>query len=148
MLLFFILIGHLFKITRRTLTGQVNAFQRRLLRMVINIRWPGKINNDDFRAITKHIDWSEKICERRFRWCGHLLRMSEDTPIRRALAGAEMDEQRPKGRLKLTWLALMKQNLAKHEISWKRAKELAHDRVWWRSFKWRIAAVMHPACGS
>ena len=33
-----------------TLTGQVNAFHRRLLRMVINIRWPDKINNDDLRA--------------------------------------------------------------------------------------------------
>ena len=32
----------------------------------------------------------------------------------------------------------MKQNLARQKISWKRAKELAHDRVWWRFFKWRI----------
>ena len=58
-----------------------------------------------------------------------------------------MDEQRPKGRPKLTWLALMKQNLAKHEISWKRAKELAQDRVWWRSFKWRITADDEPCSG-
>ena len=130
-----------------TLTGQVNAFHRRLLRMVINIRWPDKINNDDIRTITKHTD-GVTIYERRFRWCGNLLRMSEDTPARRALAEAEMDERRPKGRPKLTWLALMKQYLAKHEINQKGAKEPAQDRVCWRSFKWRITAAMHPACGS
>ena len=88
-----------------TLTGQMNAFQRRLLRMVINIKWT---ENDDFKAITTHTDWSDKTYERRFRWCGRLLRMSEDTPARRALAKAETDEQRSKGRLKVTWLALMK----------------------------------------
>ena len=126
------------------LTGQVNAFQRGMLRMVINIRWTDKISNDDLRATTKHTDWSDKIYERRFRRCGHLLRMSEDTPPRRALVKAKMDERGTKGRPNLTWLALVKQNLAKHEISWKRAKELAQDRVWWRFFKWRITEAMHP----
>ena len=88
-----------------TLTGQVNAFQHQLLRMVITIRWPDKISNEDLRAVTKHTDWSDKIYERRFPWCGHLLRMSENTPARRALAKAEMDERRPKGRPKQSWMS-------------------------------------------
>ena len=74
--------------------------------------------------------------------------MSEDSPARRALAEAYLDEQRPKGRPKLTWLATMKQNLAKHEINWKRAKELAQDQVWCKSFKWRITVAMEQACGA
>ncbi|KAI0221577.1 hypothetical protein LSAT2_027113 [Lamellibrachia satsuma] len=44
--------------------------------------------------------------------------MSEDSSARRTLAAAEMDERRLNGRPKLTWLALMKQNLEKHEIRW------------------------------
>ena len=73
-----------------TLTGQVNAFHRPLLRMALTT---------SIRAITKHTDWSDKIYERRFRYGVVICWACQKTPLQelRALAEAEAgpDEAEP-----------------------------------------------------
>ena len=44
---------------------QIDSFQRRLLRQVINIRWPKKISNDELYNKTRVQPWSIKIKRRR-----------------------------------------------------------------------------------
>ena len=66
---------------------QIDSFQRRLLRQVINIRWPKKISNEEIYKKTKVQPWSIKIKRRRLTWLGHLMRLHKNTPARRARIG-------------------------------------------------------------
>ena len=124
--------------TTEAINKQLDSFQRRLLRSVINIKYPKKIKNIDLRQITKHTDWSLQVQERRLRWCGHLLRMAENTPAKIALAEAEKEAKHPRGRPKTTWLSVIKNDLKKINLRWEEAKTLAWDRDGWRSLKGEI----------
>ena len=61
----------------RSMEGAIDAFQRRLLRRMINVTWPKKICNEKLNCITKAIPWSRIISNRRLRWFGHLIRLPE-----------------------------------------------------------------------
>ena len=45
----------------KTINGQINAFQRRLLRIVLNIKWPNKISNEDLKNIFKYEDGVKQL---------------------------------------------------------------------------------------
>ncbi len=72
-----------------TLTEQLNksvdSYQRRLLREVLNIRWPRIITNEDLYRRTRVEPWSRTIRRRRLNWLGHVMRLDERTPARTAL---------------------------------------------------------------
>ena len=63
-----------------TIKGKINAYQRRLLRKLLNIRWPRKILNDQLKASTDYIEWTKTIETARIRWIGQLLQMPANTP--------------------------------------------------------------------
>ena len=124
--------SHLWTINE-TITGRINAYQRRLLRQLLNIRWPKKISNDQHKASINYIEWSKTIETTRIRWIGHLLRMPENTTARIALEEAERTVRMPRGRHKITWLKCAEEQLAKLNITWENAKVLALDRNYWKS---------------
>lgn len=95
-----------------TRNGQVNSFQRRMLRYAIKIKWPRKISNDNLYSITKQVKWSDIISYRRLTWFGHLIRLPESTPAKRALRIAESDVNRPRGRQKTSWLGCVKDKVS------------------------------------
>ena len=121
-----------------TRNGQVNSFQRRMLRYAINIKWPRKISNDNLYNITKQVKWSDIISYRRLTWFGHLIRLPESTPARRALRIAESDVTRPRGRQKTTWLGCVKDQLKTMNKNYNEAKTMALDRVGWRGITQQI----------
>ena len=123
----------------KTQENQIDAYQRRLLRKILNIRWPQKISNEKLKHITKHDNWSKIISTARLRWLGHALRLPETTPARRALDEAERPTKHPQGGQKKTWLGNVKQQLTILKISWEKAKEISKDRKRWRSIvcEWR-----------
>ena len=90
--------------TNETTKGQINAYQRRLLRKLLNIKWPRKISNDQLQASINYIEWTKTIETARIRWIGHLLRMPAKTPARIALEEAERTVRMPRGRRKTNWL--------------------------------------------
>ena len=123
--------------------AKINSFQRRLLRKVLNIRWPQKISNEQLENITKHENWSITISTARLRWLGHALRLHDTTPARRAQEEAERPAKRPHGGQKTTWIGTTKRQLSKMNITWEAAKDIAQDRVRWRKLvcEWRRCEV-------
>ena len=47
--------------TNSTLNGQINAFQRRMLRKMLNIKWPRTISNDELKAKVNYEEWPKYI---------------------------------------------------------------------------------------
>lgn len=118
--------------TNKTMNGEINAFQRRMLRNMLNIKWPRKISNEQLKNKIKYEEWTENIDKARIRWIGHLFRMSPETPARIAMEEAERSVKMPSGRQKQTWLKVAKEQIEKLNLNWDEAKKLAQDRVAWR----------------
>ena len=64
---------------------QINQFQRRLLRYMINVKWPQKISTEELHKKLKFEDWNREISIRRLTRCGHLLRLPPNCPAQIAL---------------------------------------------------------------
>ena len=114
---------------------QIDSFQRRLIRTnVLNVTWPDIVKNEDVYRLSEIRPWSTKIKKQRMIWLGHLLRMKESTPVRKALKFAEEAYQKPRGKPKLTWSKLVKEQLeSEMEITWNEAKVITQDRKRWRT---------------
>ena len=80
----FLYNSELWSLTKNT-EEQINAFQRRLLRYAIGIRWPQKITNEKLYHITKEEQWSKRIKRRRLTFLGHILRLPNDALLKKAL---------------------------------------------------------------
>ena len=99
---------------------QINSFQRRLLRKnVLNIKWPTVMKNEDVYNQTKANKWSIVIKKRRMRWLGHVMRLPQQTPARKAIQYANEKYVKPRGRPPTTWLSMMKKQLIDdHKLTW------------------------------
>ena len=115
-----------------SITKRIDSFQRRLLRNVINIKYPKVITNLDLMNKTKQAPWSSLIAVQRIRWLGHALRLPEETPARQALIEVDRSVARPQGRPRVTWLEVVKKQLQNIGIAWTDAKTLAQDRERWK----------------
>ena len=54
--------------------------------------------------------------KRRLNWYGHLLRLPEETPAKKALREAQKSSKKPRGDQKQTWLKLIKKDLEKVKV--------------------------------
>ena len=95
----------------KTQENQIDAFHRKQLRYAINYHWPRKISNKDLYQITNAEPWSKNIKRRRLNWLGHLMRLNENTPIRKALEEFLTPHNKPIGRPPTTWLHIVKKDL-------------------------------------
>ena len=64
---------------------KLNSFHRNQLRKVIGIQWPRKISNEKLYKITGTKPLSITITERRWKLLGHILRLANDCPARKAM---------------------------------------------------------------
>ena len=117
----------------KTKENQIHAFHRRMLRKMLNIKYPNTISNKELYTKTKEKPWHYIIAEQRIKWLGHALRLNENTPAAQALAEAERPVKNPRGGQKTTWLKCIKAQLKQnHNLTWEEAKTLAKDRTEWR----------------
>jgi transcription antitermination factor NusG len=120
----------------KKLEKEVDIFHRKLLRSMMNIRYPKTISNEKLYKITKEREWSNVIKTRRLRWTGHFLRLSEETPVWKAFKESNRCNKIQKKTSKLTWIK--KVNLDLKEIDQNLSlndpniRTLAQDRDWWR----------------
>ena len=63
----------------------LDSHHRRQLRQVIGIKYPHKMKNEKVYETTKTRPLSVDITEYRWKMLGHVLRMNEDTPARKAM---------------------------------------------------------------
>ena len=137
------------------LEKEIDAFQRKGLRRILNIRWPDKISNKDLYEKTNQTPWSRNIKRRRISWFGHLLRLSPETPARQALQESIRKVKKPPGRPQLTWITQVKKDLSSvdvvvetevtqitntnnHFTGLEKVEELAKDRSIWRAITERV----------
>lgn len=77
--------------------------------------------------------WSDRLENRRLRFYGHVLRLSEETPIRKALAEFTKKHKRLRGKSNSHDLKLITNDLKKRGIAHiKQAENLAKDRKAWQ----------------
>ena len=81
------------------------------MRIVLHVRWPRIITNEDLYRRTKDEPWSKTICRRRLNWLGHVMRLDEKTLARVALKEYLTQMRRPVGRPALTWLKQIETDL-------------------------------------
>ena len=104
---------------------------------MLRFRYPFIISNDQLYERTKEIPWSQNIKNRRLRWTGHLLRLDDKTPARKAFKEFNRKTTNNIGcGNKLTWKKLVNNNLSQIDknLSLDNADitSLAEDREFWR----------------
>ena len=117
------------------MSNTIDAFQRRLLRRVLNVRWPDRMSNNDVYHQTNSEKWSTTIKRRRLRFIGHVLRMSGDVPVRQALHEAvTFKTKKPPGGQKQTLLATFNNDLVNSHVMLSEPLTwgYANDRDRWR----------------
>ena len=101
-----------------SMKNQIDSYHRRILRShVLNIRWPKIVKNTEVYDKTKLKPWSKRIEVKRGKWFGHLTRLDEDTPARKALQVARKKCKKPKGKQKLTWIEMMRKQLDANSLT-------------------------------
>ena len=66
--------------------NRIDAFHRKQIRTVLNIRYPKKITNQSLYTKCKEIPLSLQILENRWRLFGHILRRDKDIPANKAMS--------------------------------------------------------------
>ena len=95
----------------KNLEYEIDVFQRSILRRILDIKWYDKISNKDLYSRTKEVEWSKTVKRRRLQWFGHLLRLPEITPAKRAYREAQRYSKKSKGGRKLNWIKLVERDL-------------------------------------
>ena len=97
--------------------SKIDAFQRRLLRKALGIKWPRRVSNNKLYAITNAEKWSSVIKRRRFTFLGHILRLHHDAPVKQALRECFKPVKNKVGRPTTTWLQTIKNDLSHIDIN-------------------------------
>jgi len=97
-----------------------------------DICWYHRVSNREVRCMTEQPPLTAIIQKRRLMLFGHLARMDETADARRILTGVhQSDCSRPVGR-PYTWMATLKSDLSRHNLTFEDAIELAVDKSLWR----------------
>ena len=127
-----------------TLAKRLAGFDHRAQRRVLNIHWREHITNVEVRHRSNQPPIQRVLAQRRLRWLGHVLRMTDDLPAKLALnyEPSAAGRRRPRGRPRTRWMEVVKEDLQKFDISIQQARELAQDRASWRRLV--LSAVSTP----
>ena len=119
----------------KALEQEIDIFQRKQLRRLLNIRWPRKMRNEELYEITKMRKWRVEIKWRRLSWLGHLLRLPDETPAKQSLYESLRKVKKPRGKSKLPWLDLINSDLkcvGLHTNDITELLRIANDRQAWK----------------
>ena len=123
------------------LNHNIDVFQRKLLRKILDIKWTRRLSNVKLYEYAKSEPWSKTIKRRRLSFLGHVMRLHPETPARRALAEFLRPVKRPQGRPTKTWFECVKNDLKEMDITIKDKKphevinileNHTHNRGGWR----------------
>ena len=111
---------------------KVDALDQWCLRRILDIRWYQRVSNCEVRRLTEQPPLTSIIQKRRLTLLGHLVRMDESTDARRILTAVPQSEwRRPLGRPYTSWMATMKNDLARHNLTLEDAIEQALNKPLW-----------------
>lgn len=124
---------------------KLDAFEMRMLRSILGVRW------DDFE---RNVDIRERLCQppvaiklrkARLQWFGHVERMGEDRQVKRIME-AEMVGRRPVGRPRTRWKGVLQRDLQNVGLTLEEAAAETQDRERWRTIV--LASCHYNVAGS
>ncbi|XP_065054119.1 uncharacterized protein LOC135682948 [Rhopilema esculentum] len=117
-----------------TLEKKIAGFQHRILRWMLGVKWQEKKKNTEIDKIAGMTSWVDKIKEKRRRWTGHMLRLDDETPLKKALREARRPGRAHRGRKKYIWITqTMTKDFKDMQLDgWNEAERAVQDRVLWR----------------
>jgi hypothetical protein len=99
----------------------------------MNIKWTGKIMNEEIRRITHQKAIENQIERRKWNWIGHTLCKETGATEKTALDWNPQGYRR-RGRSKRTWRRTVEDEIRSTRRSWNEVKGLAGDRNAWKLF--------------
>jgi hypothetical protein len=130
------------------LAENLDCFQRKMLRRVLNGKWFDKITNEQLYKRSETTPVSLQVVHARWRLFGHTLRLGEDTPARMAMAYYfNKDHPGRKGNRTTIASVLSNEYKAATGLSIKNVKEYssmveyAQDRDTWRDIVDKVVTV-------
>lgn len=116
-----------------TMNNKIDSFHRRMLRtLVLNIKYPKIMKNEEVYRKTKQQHWSQKIKTRRLKWLGHVLRLDPRTPAAKSLKYAMERYRKKQGRPKSNWINTVEKQLKEINIKIQDVSLLAQNKKQWR----------------
>jgi len=95
--------------------------------------WYHHVSNCEVRRLTEQPPLTSIIQKRRLTLFGHLVRIYESADARRILTAVPQSEwRRPVGQPYTSWMATLKNDLARHNLTLEDAIELALNKPLWR----------------
>ena len=88
----------------KTLEEKIDTFHRKQIRRVLGIHYPKIIKNEEIYKIKGITPWSQIIKQRRLKFVGHILRLDNETPIKKAIIECVTEYKLKQGRPKTTWI--------------------------------------------
>ena len=116
----------------RTEERRLDAFEMRMLRSIMGVRWDDFVRNEDIRRRLCQPPVSIKLKKARMKWFGHVERMGEERQVKRVMH-AEMAGRRPVGRPRTRWRDVLRRDLTSSGLSLDEAAAEARDRDRWRT---------------
>ncbi|XP_070025044.1 uncharacterized protein [Nicotiana sylvestris] len=108
---------------------KLKVAEMRMLRWMCGHTRMDKIRNDDIQEKVHVAPIDDKMGEARLRWFGHVQRRSLDVPVRRCEQLVVEGTRRGRGRPKKYWREVIRQDMARLQIS----EGMTLDREMWRS---------------
>ena len=88
--------------------SNIDIIHKKHLRNVLQLFYPNMIRNEDLYLLISEKQWGEKLETCGMRFFGHVLRLPEDTPVRKALQeSAKLHRGLDRRNPKLTWHQLI-----------------------------------------
>ncbi|KAI8491112.1 PtdIns(3,5)P(2) sythesis regulation factor [Branchiostoma belcheri] len=112
---------------------QLEKFHMRSLRTIMNIRWQDKISNQEVLDRAQSSSIEALLLKAQLRWSGHVSRMDDSRIPRQLLYGELKLGSRRRGRPKLRYKDVLKNNLQWCGIKPSEFEAAAADRPAWRT---------------
>ena len=112
---------------------RVRRFESNCLRKIMKIRWHEHVSEEELRQRSGQQSVVEKIKIARWKWYGHVLRMSDERLPKQALSWRPEGRRRV-GRPKDTWRRTLTREMNRKNLQEEDVRRRAEDRATWRSF--------------
>lgn len=125
----------------RAVIHKLNVFQQRCLRRILGVSYRDRISNEEILRRTNSRSLAEMVVERRMRFAGHILRMSDHRHAKIALRWTPPRGKRRVGRPRNTWRRTFMEDLRALDVKWEDVEIDASDRARWRMLVARCAPL-------
>ena len=115
--------------TKKQHVQKMSVAEMRMLRWMCGKTRKDKIRNEHIRELVEVAPIQDKLRENRLRWFGHVKRRPINAPVRKSELINIAGNARGRGRPKLTWGEVVRQDMSVCGLT----EDIAFDRSEWRN---------------